>query len=121
MMTTTIPVAGVDAFVAGLHRCGVELTREGGVVIFAVEAVTISGPRILQTGVAVAELQAWPAVPPHWVHFPDSIQFTSTNTNSGETLPGWTRHSRDIRDWGNAAEPAQAWLAHVRSVLADAR
>ena len=121
MMTATIPAVGVDGFVAGLRRCGVEVIQKTDVVIFAVDALTISGSRIIQTGVAAAELQAWPAIPPHWVHFPDSIQFTSTNTSASETLPGWTRHSRDIRDWGNAAEPAQAWLAHVRSVLADAQ
>lgn len=120
-MTATIPTVGVDAFIAGLSRCGVEATQQAGVVIFMVEAVTRSVPQIVQTGVAATELQSWPAVPPHWVHFPDSIQFARTNTNASETLPGWTRHSRDIHNWGNAAEPAQAWLAHVRSVLQDAR
>lgn len=120
-MTATIPAVGVDAFIAGLNRCGVEVAQESGVVTFMVEAVTSSGPRIVQTGVAAAELHAWPGVPPHWVHLPGSIQFASTNTNASETLPGWTRHSRDIQNWGNAAEPAQAWLAHIRSVLQDAR
>lgn len=119
-MTATIPTVGVDAFIAGLSRCGVEAAQQAGVVTFPVEAMTSSGPRTVQTGVAAAELLAWPAVPPHWVHLPDSIQFASTNTNAAETLPGWTRHSRDIKNWGNAAEPAQAWLAHVRSVLQDA-
>jgi hypothetical protein len=120
-MTAAIPTVGVDAFIAGLSRCGVAAAQQAAVVTFPVEAVTSSGPQIVQTGVAAAELQAWPAVPPHWVHFPDSIQFANTNANATETLPGWTRHSRDIRNWGNAAEAAQAWLAHVRSVLLDAR
>ncbi|MEV7038363.1 hypothetical protein [Amycolatopsis sp. NPDC051061] len=119
-MTATIPAVGVDAFIAGLGRCGVEAAREGGVVTFSVEAVTRSGRKVVRTGVAAAELQAWPGVPPHWVHLPVGIQLTRTNADATETLPGWTRHSRDIQNWGNATEPAQAWLAHVRSVLQEA-
>lgn len=120
-MTATIPTVGVDAFIAGLRRCGVEAAEEAGVVVFRVDAVTRSGPQVVRAGVAASELRAWPAVPPHWIHFPDSVQFARTNTNTAETLPGWTRHSRDIQNWGNATEPAQAWLAHVRSVLQDSR
>lgn len=117
----TIPTTGTDAFIAGLDRCGVEATQQAGIVIFPIEAVTKSGPRVVQTGVAAAELQAWPGIPPHWVHLPDCIQFSRTNVNTSETLPGWTRHSRNVQNWNNAYEPAQAWLAHVRSVLQDAR
>jgi hypothetical protein len=48
------------------------------------------------------------------------VQFTSTNSNQEETLPGWVRHSRQVNGWGDAEEPAQAWLAHLRRVLQDA-
>jgi hypothetical protein len=31
-----------------------------------------------------------------------------------------TKHSRQIKDWGDAADPAQAWVAHVRAILDEA-
>jgi hypothetical protein len=49
-----------------------------------------------------------------------TVQFASTNSNTQETLPGWVRHSRQVNGWGDATEPAQAWIAHVRRVLQDA-
>jgi hypothetical protein len=54
------------------------------------------------------------------VHLPATVQFTATNASPAETLPGWVRHSRDVKGWGDAEEPAQAWLAHLRRVLEDA-
>ena len=113
--------AGVDGFLAGLRRCGLEPVVRGAVVTFAVEAPP--GPRagtVVETGVETAELTAWPAVPPHWVHLCTDITFARTNADATECLPGWVRHSRQIAGWGDAAEPAQAWLAHVRGVLAEA-
>jgi hypothetical protein len=119
-MTAAVTTVGVDAFRAGLAGCGVETSVRSGVVVFAVVAATRSGVITIETGVAVAELQAWPAVPPHWIHLPASVQFAHTNINAQETLPGWARHSRDIVGWGNAQEPGQAWLAHVRGVMLEA-
>lgn len=113
--------AGVDGFIAGLRRCGLEPEVDGVVVTFAVEAhVGSRAARSVATGVGVPELWGWPAYPPHWVHFPADVVFARTNSDANETLPGWTRHSRQITGWGDAAEPAQAWLAHVRAVLAEA-
>jgi hypothetical protein len=119
-MTAVVTTVGVDAFRSGLARCNVESSVRSDVVVFTVVAAI--GPRVsaVETGVAVAELQAWPAVPPHWIHLPSSVQFAQTNANPDETLPGWVRHSRDVPGWGNAQEPAQAWLAHVRAVLMKA-
>jgi adenylosuccinate synthase len=54
------------------------------------------------------------------VHFPAAVQFTRTNSSQQETLPGWVRHSRQVNGWGDAEEPAQAWLAHLRRILQDA-
>ena len=119
-MTAAVTTAGVDMFIAGLRVCGVDARVDSGIVVFTVVAAGRAGPLTTQTGVAVAELTAWPAVPPHWIHLPDAVQFTSTNINTAETLPGWVRHSREIRGWGDAQEPAQAWLAHLRRVLRDA-
>lgn len=57
---------------------------------------------------------------PHWVHLPETVTFTRTNIDRNECLPAWARHSRQIVGWGDATEPAQAWLGHVRGVLAEA-
>jgi hypothetical protein len=119
-MTAAVTTAGVDGFIAGLGACETEATIEAGIVVFTVVAAGRSGPLITQTGVAVTELATWPAIPPHWLHFPAAVQFGSTNASPAETLPGWVRHSRQIQGWGDADEPAQAWLAHLRRVLEDA-
>ena len=114
------PDTGLDGFLASLQRCCVEAVVQAGVVAFAVEPV--AGARAgtaVQTGVGVDELATWPAVPPHWVHFPDDVRFPASNTQPS-SRPGWTKHSRNIQRWGNAAEPAQAWLAHVRKIAGEA-
>jgi hypothetical protein len=111
----------VTDFLAGLQRCGTSSILQGNIVTFAVEAA--SGTRAGQptmTGVSVDELTMWPTVPPHWLHFPAEITFAQTNIDANDTLPGWLRHSRQIVGWGDAHEHAQAWIAHVRSVLESA-
>jgi len=114
-------IVGVDGFVAGLRRCGLTPVLDCAVVTFEVEV--LGGPhtgRLVPTGVGVPELEAWPAVPPHWVHLPTDVPLTRTNSDVNETLFGWVRHSRQIAGWGDAEEPTQAWVAHVRGVLAEA-
>jgi hypothetical protein len=119
-MTTAATATGVDCFIAGLRHCGTEAVVMNNIVVFTVVAAGRSGPITTQTGVAAAELAAWPAVPPHWVHFPAAVQFTHTNSRQDDTLRGWARHSRQINGWGDAQEPAQAWLAHLHRILRDA-
>lgn len=112
---------GVDGFVDGLAQCGVTSTVDRGVVTFTVEAP--AGPlhgQHVPTGVGLDELGGWPLTPPHWVHLPGTVGFAHTNAAGGGALPGWLRHSRQIQNWGDVTEPVQAWLAHVRSVLATA-
>jgi hypothetical protein len=117
---TGAPDTGLEGFLASLRCCGVEAVVEAGVVAFAVELM--AGARAgtaVPTGVGVDELAGWPAVPPHWVHFPDDVRFPASNMQASSRA-GWTKHSRNIQRWGNAAEPAQAWLAHVRTVAGEA-
>lgn len=117
---TSASDTGLDGFLAGLRRCGLEPVVEAGVVAIAIELT--EGARAgttVDTGVSVDELGSWPAVPPHWVHFPADIAFSHSNTQPSEK-PGWTKHSRQINRWGNATEPAQAWLAHVRAIAGEA-
>jgi len=68
-MTTAATATGVDGFIAGLRRCGIDATVNTGIAVFTVVAAGRSGLLTTQTGVATAELTAWPAVPPHWAHF----------------------------------------------------
>lgn len=115
-------ISGPDAFTDGLTQHGMTWQVIDGVVCFQVLAGT--GPLagiLVDTGVAVTELQQWPMVPPHWAHLPADISISPTNASSTETRTGWLRHSRGIRHWGSEADPISAWLAHVRSVLAGAQ
>ena len=109
--------AGEEGFLAGLQHCDCEYDKKSDVIIFTV--IPIAGPysgKLIETGISVDELTAWPSVPPHWVHFPASINIGHTNTQPSQ-YSSWLKHSRDIQNWGNAEVPVQAWLAHVRSVL----
>lgn len=106
---------------ADLAAVGIEATLEHGVVRYQV--VATSGALVgesVDTGVGVSELQGWPAVPPHWLHFPTAVQFATTNADQTEVLPGWQRHSRDIGPWDMSRPPIQSWLAYVRGVVAAA-
>ena len=110
---------GVDGFIAGLDACAVFAQISDGLVIFELEPVT--GGRAgttVTTAVEAAELQRWPAVPPHWIHVPDDITFAQTNSRPS-TRPGFLRHSRQIGDWGRDSEPGRAWLSHHRAVLGE--
>jgi hypothetical protein len=112
--------AGEEGFLAGLRRCGCEPENRGDVVVFGTVAIggTHAG-EIVETGVSVGELSAWPGVPPHWVHLPASVAIARTNSQPSP-VHGWLMHSRNITGWGNAEEPAQAWIAHARSVIEEA-
>jgi len=112
---------GVDGFIADLAAWGVAARIEGAVVVFPVRAV--DGARageVAESGVAVNELGAWPAVPPHWVHFPSTMTIPNAHPDQSDTLPGWTRHSRQIERWEQVTEAGRAWLGHVRAVLSEA-
>lgn len=111
---------GEEGFLAGLRRCGCEPEKRNGVIAFTVVPVDGShAGEAIETGVGAEELSAWPSAPPHWVHLPSSVTIVHTNTQASP-IAGWLGHSRNLAGWGNAEEPAQAWIAHVRSVLADA-
>jgi hypothetical protein len=115
------PPVGVDGFISSLGECGVIAERDGGVVRFPVEAVGGANTgQIVSAAVSVNELTPWPAVPPHWVHLPDEITIVPTNSDRNECLPGWQRHSRDLQGWDRETHPGQAFVAHVRSIVAHA-
>ena len=119
-MTAAATTAGVDGFIAGLRVCGSR--RRGGLGHRRVHGRG-GGPvrpahhpdrrgRRGTRGLAGGPAALGPPSGHGAVH--------RTNISPAETLPGWVRHSREIKGWGDAEEPAQAWLAHLRRVLQDA-
>lgn len=111
----------VAAFIADLAQQGVHAEIQGPAVVYSVVAVAggLVGQTI-PTAVSTSELTGWPAVPPHWIHFPDHVCFAHTNADMTECLPGWRRHSREIGTWASTQPPIIRWLAHVRGVIAAA-
>ena len=109
---------GVETFIQDMTALGLDATLEAELVIYHVVPVdgACSGEAV-KTAVGVAELQPWPQVPPHWLHFPDDVRFARTNSKPS-SKPGWSMHSRQITGWGDAP-PGVAWASHVRAVLSE--
>lgn len=115
------PTDGAARFIADLEEEGHQPTRCGDAITYIV--VPAAGQLVgthVRTGVSVSELQAWPMVPPHWIHLPDEVNFVHTNTDTTDCAPGWRRHSRDSGPWNLTRKPIHLWLAHVRGVLGQA-
>ena len=111
--------AGFETFIKDMAGLGFEAMPEADLVIYRVTAVDgAHAGRSVETGVSVGELQPWPQVPPHWLHFPDAVRFSQTNSQSSPKS-GWLMHSRQITGWGDAP-PGVAWASHVRAVLSEA-
>jgi len=109
---------GVEAFVQDMTGLGLELTLETELVVYQVVGVDGAyAGKPMETGVGIAELQAWPQVPPHWLHFPSGVRFSSTNSRPSPKQ-GWLMHSRRITGWGDAPAGV-AWASHVRAVLSE--
>ena len=110
---------GVEGFVGDMAQLGFAPTVEAKLVIY--EVTPIDGAHagnVVQTGVSTDELTPWPQMPPHWVHLPASICFSSTNSQQS-SKSGWLMHSREFSGWGDAA-PGISWAGHVRAVLSEA-
>ncbi len=121
-MTTAETPASAQAFIDDLANQGVEAHVQGPAVIYSV--LVVSGRlvnQIVLTGVSVNELTGWPAVPPHWIHFPTTVSFEQSNTDTVDCLEGWQRHSRDIGTWSTNRPPILNWLAHIRGVVLGAQ
>lgn len=121
MTTGPSPSDGVTRFIADLEEEGHQPALCGNVVTYVVvpAAGRYAGQGV-RTGVSVSELQGWPMVPPHWIHLPDEVTFTHTNTDTTDCSPGWRRHSRDTGTWTMTRRPIHIWIAHVRGMLSQA-
>lgn len=111
----------VTAFIKDLASHGIQSEVQGPAVVYSVDAVAGAyAGSVVPTAVSISELSGWPAVPPHWIHFPITVGFSTTNSDSNECLDGWLRHSRDIGGWSTNQPAINNWLAHVRGVIKDA-
>jgi hypothetical protein len=111
----------VSQFVAGLDSLAAAPGRRGPLVFYQIHVLAGQhAGQAIETAVEAAELASWPVAPPHWIHLPATVTFARTNCQPSQ-ITGWLRHSRQIAGWGTDANPAQAWLAHVRGVLALAQ
>lgn len=121
MSTGPSPTDGAACFLADLEEEGLRPVRCGNTITYVVvpAAGRFAGTEVA-TGVSVSEVQSWPMVPPHWIHLPDEVTFTHTNTDTTDCAPGWRRHSRDSGPWNLTRKPIHIWLAHVRGVLGQA-
>lgn len=108
-------------FIDDMTAAGAPARADGPRILYEVLAVNgaLAG-QVVTTGVSVSEVQSWPAVPPHWIHLPDSVQFAETNTDDTDSLPGWKRHSRDYSYTDMSVPPARSWLGHVRGFVSIA-
>jgi hypothetical protein len=111
---------GINAMMRSLEALGAEPVLRHGLLTYTVKPNrgAWAGQQV-ETGVAEAEAQLWPATPPHWVHIPEEVTIPGSNTQPS-THPGWLGHSRDIQNWAQEVNHGLAWLSHVRSVLAGA-
>lgn len=104
-------------FVDDMTAAGAAAWIDGTQVLYKVQATDGQlAPEIITTGVGLADVQSWPAIPPHWVHLPETLTFPQTNEEATE-CPGWKRHSRDYGNPDPTVPPALSWLRHVRGCL----
>ena len=112
-------LTGIEGFIKNMAEFGCKVTLEAELVICQVVAIdgAYAGSPV-ETGVSIGELDSWPQVPPHWLHFPAGIRFSQTNSQPSPKS-GWLMHSRQITGWGDAPAGV-AWASHVRAVLSEA-
>ncbi|WP_411557474.1 hypothetical protein [Plantibacter sp. MPB07] len=108
-------------FIDDMTAAGASARVDGPSILY--DVVPVGGALVgktVVTGVSISEIQSWPAVPPHWIHLPETVRFAETNTDGSDCAPGFVRHSRDYSYADTSIPPARAWLSHVRGFLSIA-
>jgi hypothetical protein len=108
-------------FIDDMTAAGASARVDGPRILYDVTPVNgaLAG-QLITTGVSVSEVQSWPAVPPHWIHLPETVRFAQTNIDSTDCAPGFVRHSRDYSYTDTSIPPARSWLSHVRGFVSIA-
>lgn len=108
-------------FIDDMTAAGATARADGPRILYNVTPINGAlGGQVVTTGVSISEVESWPAVPPHWIHLPDSVRFEQTNIDSTDCAPGFVRHSRDYNYTDTSMHPARAWLSHVRGFVSIA-
>lgn len=108
-------------FIDEMTAAGASARADGPRILY--DIIPVNGAlagQVVTTGVSLSEVQSWPAVPPHWIHLPDTVRFEQTNIDSTDCAPGFVRHSRDYSYTATSMAPARAWLSHVRGFVSIA-
>lgn len=110
---------GPDEFAEELSKLGFETERRGAIVVVHVDVPL--GP-LAGSVVAVGTdpPNDFPRVPPHWVHLPEKIDLPGGKRQPSELGAGWSKWSRQHPRWRAERAAPNQWLAHVRSLLAEA-
>ena len=109
----------IQGFMDDMAQLGLNPRVEAGLVICRIIPVEGAHAGVaVETGVSTDELTPWPQVPPHWVHLPEDITFSRTNSQASPKQR-WLMHSRHLNGWGNEP-PGRCWAGHVRSVIGEA-
>ncbi|GAA1656150.1 MULTISPECIES: hypothetical protein [Microbacterium] len=118
--TQDLPEAA-QQFIDDMTAAGAPARADGPRILYDITPVNgaLAG-QVVATGVSLNEVQSWPAVPPHWIHLPETVRFEQTNIDSSDCAPGFVRHSRDYNYTDTSIAPARAWLSHVRGFVSIA-
>jgi hypothetical protein len=111
---------GPDEFAASLSALGHPTERRGQIVIVEVEVPEGALAGEIEQ-VAADPPNDFPRVPPHWIHLRDAIELPGGKRQPSELGAGWSNWSRKHPAWRAGQPGAQQWLAHTRSLLAQAK
>ena len=110
---------GPEEFQAALSSLGLRTERRGPLVIVGVEPPL--GPAAgTDVDVGADPPADYPRIPPHWVHLPERFELPRGGRNASELGTGWSKWSRQHPRWRGGPTAAVEWVAHIRSLLAEA-
>jgi hypothetical protein len=108
---------GIGAFETGLQTLGLEVKRQGNIVLALLDP-HIGPLKGSEIWVGADPPADFPRVPPHWVFLPSEISLSGSPPQAAEELgAGWCKWSRPHPRWLGGDQGARAWVAHVRSLL----
>ena len=108
---------GIDGFEHGLRDLGLEVKRQGNIVLALLDP-GIGPLKGSELWVGADPPADFPRVPPHWVFLPSGINLAGSPPQPADELgAGWCKWSRPHPRWLGGEQSSRAWLAHVRSLL----
>src|SRR5688500_3086864 len=114
-------MSGLHCFIAAVEDLGLKVEERGALAIVTLDMGPggSPGPHLLATDPP----NAFPNVPPHWLHLPNGITLPgdsrrpSASGRASELGADWWKWSRAHPKWRGGTNAAREWVAHVRSLL----